>query len=70
MSEYTRERIEAVMRAKGYAFFTEGDYNLNLLAVLDFGHMLGRDFHFLDKLQKAQTFGIGKDRFLHLVLET
>ena len=33
MSEYTRERIEAVMRAKGYAFFTEGDYNLNLLAV-------------------------------------
>ena len=31
MSCYTREEIEEVMNAKGYKYFTGGDYDVNII---------------------------------------
>ena len=33
MDCYTREQIENTMKAKGYKYFTSGDYNLNIIGV-------------------------------------
>jgi len=33
MSCYTREQIEEVMKAKGYKYFTGGDYDVNIIGV-------------------------------------
>ena len=33
MNCYTREEIEKVLESKGYKYFTNGDYNLNIVGV-------------------------------------
>ena len=30
---YTREQIEAAMKAKGYKYFETGDFNINIIGV-------------------------------------